>query len=395
MLERCGLSSGLLLAAAALLAHCAAARRGAAAEGPYQTDVFLSGKDGYHTFRIPALIVTPKGTLLAFCEGRKGGRSDHGDIDLVLRRSRDGGTTWGPLELVHEEGGTRKITIGNPCPVVDQSTGTLWLSFCRNNNDVFVTHSTDDGRTWAKPRKITKDVKKPGWTWYATGPGVGIQLERGPHKGRLLIPCDHREKRTGGTMYSHVFFSDDHGTTWRLGGMLAKHTDECQVVEAADGSLLLNMRSYWWRAAKVKEREGLRAVARSRDGGQTWSELWFDAALIEPVCQASFLRYTWAETGGRSRLLFSNPASKTTRHRMTVRLSYDEGKTWPVSKLIHAGSAAYSCLAVLPDGRIGLLYERDGYKKITFARFSLEWLTDGEDTLKAKRRPRGKSGGGS
>ena len=369
----------LLICVTVLLAQARAAS--GAGEPEAQVDVFVSGADGYHTYRIPALLATPKGTLLAFCEGRKAGRSDHGDIDLVLRRSSDNGKTWGPLEVVHEEGGTRKITIGNPCPVVDQATGTIWLPFCRNNNHVFVTQSADDGKTWAAPREITKDVKKPSWTWYATGPGVGIQLRRGPNKGRLVIPCDHREKATGGTMYSHVFYSDDHGKTWTLGGTLDKHTDECQVVETADGSLLLNMRSYWGRVAKRKDRDGLRAIARSRDGGRTWSELWFDKTLIEPVCQASFIRYTLAETHGRNRLLFSNPASKRRRERMTIRLSHDEGKTWPVAKLLYAGSAAYSCLAVLPDLSVACLYERDGYKRITFARFTLEWLTDGTDRL--------------
>ena len=379
MSERLGAEATL---AAVLVVGLLTGVRAAAGEGRLETDVFVSGKDGYHTFRIPALIVTTRGTLLAFCEGRKTSRSDHGDIDLVLRRSADGGKTWGPLEVVHEEGGTAKITIGNPCPVLDQASGTLWLTLCRNNNDVLVTHSTDDGKTWATPRDITKDVKQAGWTWYATGPGVGIQLERGPHKGRLLIPCDHRIKASGRVTFSHVFYSDDRGRTWRLGGTAAKHTNECQAVQAADGTLLLNMRSYWWQRGKVKEREGLRAVARSADGGETWGALSFDQALIEPVCQASFLRYTLAKAQGRNRLLFANPASKTARHRMTVRLSYDEGRTWPVSRLIHAGSAAYCCLAALPDTRIGLLYERDGYKTIAFTAFTLGWLTNGKDTLK-------------
>src|SRR5262245_42996813 len=178
-----------------------------AAEPPVQTEVFTSQTEGYHTFRIPALVITKQGTLLAFCEGRKTSRADQGDIDLVLKRSTDGGKTWGPLQVVHEEGGTAKITIGNPCPVVDQDTGTVWLPFCRDNNDVFVTHSTDEGRTWAAPVQITAQVKKPGWTWYATGPGVGIQLRHGPHRGRLVIPCDHREKLDGQLVtHAHAFY---------------------------------------------------------------------------------------------------------------------------------------------------------------------------------------------
>ncbi|MFN4260963.1 MAG: exo-alpha-sialidase, partial [Gemmataceae bacterium] len=163
-----------------------------AAEEPQQIDVYHSGKEGYHTFRIPALLMTQKGTLLAFCEGRKTSRADHGDIDLVLKRSSDGGQTWTPLQLVYEEGDTAKITIGNPCPVQDRETGVIWLPFTRDNDDVFVTHSRDDGQTWSEPVKITSAVKKSDWSWYATGPGVGIQMRTGPHAGRLIIPCDHR-----------------------------------------------------------------------------------------------------------------------------------------------------------------------------------------------------------
>jgi sialidase-1 len=351
---------------------------------PVQTPVFVSGTDGNHTYRIPAVIVTPKGTLLAFCEGRKNNRSDHGDIDLVLKRSSDGGKTWSDMQIVYEEGGTDEITIGNPCPVVDANTGRIWLPFCRDNDDVFVTYSEDDGHTWAEPRNITKQVKKPDWQWYATGPGVAIQLQRGPHKGRLVIPCDHSDNAAGKRrQYSHVFYSDDHGKTWQLGESLPPHTDECQLVELADGTLLLNMRNYWGRDGGHPELGNKRALANSADGGRTWSELRFDETLIEPICQASLLRYGPATATSKDstpgRLLFSNPASKESRHRMTVRLSYDEGHSWPVSKLLHEGPAAYSCLIVLPDRSIGCLYERGdetAYETITFARFTLDWLTD-------------------
>ncbi|MGD8239334.1 MAG: sialidase family protein, partial [Armatimonadota bacterium] len=350
---------------------------------PEQTDVYVSGEDGYHTYRIPALLVSKAGTLLAFCEGRKNSRSDHGDLDLMLKRSEDGGNTWSEQQIVYEEGGDAEITIGNPCPVVDQDTGTIWLPFCRDNDDVFITSSMDDGRTWAEPVEITKDVKRAGWGWYATGPGVGIQLERGPHKGRLVIPCDHREREDGKwVMHSHVFYSDDHGTTWHLGGSAPKHTDECQVVELADGTLLLNMRNYWGRTGGEEKKGGMRALVVSRDGGETWTDLEFDKTLIEPVCQASFIRYTDEQSGDRNRLLFSNPASKETRHHMTMRLSYDEGETWPLAAVVYSGPAAYSCLAALPDGDIGCLYERgtrQAYEKITFARCSLEWLSGGRE----------------
>jgi sialidase-1 len=335
-----------------------------------QSDVFTSGTEGYHTFRIPALVVSPKGTLLAFCEGRKIGRGDHGDIDLVLKRSTDGGQSWQEMQIVYEEGGEEKITIGNPCPVVDADTGTIWLPFTRDNDDVLVTSSDDDGVTWSKPRVITSSVKGDDWDWYATGPGNGIQLTRGEHKGRLVIPCDHRVKEKGEWNQagrSHVFYSDDHGRTWQLGGATDWAMNECAVVELADGRLMLNMRSY-----RGKKRRG---VAISDDGGDTWSEVSDDATLVEPVCQASLIRYTWPDGDGKNLLLFSNPASESARVRLTVRASRDDGATWPVSRLLYEGSSAYSSMAVLGDGQIGVLYERDDYGRISLARFGLDWLT--------------------
>ena len=362
-----GLFGAIALRVGATLFVLAAAPSGLLADQAPASDVFVAGDEGYHTYRIPALLRTPAGTLLAFCEGRKEHRGDHGDIDLLLKRSTDGGQTWGPIELVYEEGDSEKITIGNPCPVVDESTGTIWLPFCRDNDDVLVTSSSDDGRTWTKPRDITADVKRPGWGWYATGPGVGIQLKHGKHAGRLVIPCDHREKIEGRTAkFSHVFYSDDHGSTWKLGGSVQRHTDECQIVELPGGELLINMRNYWGRDGKRPERAAMRAIAGSRDGGLSWTDLRFDAALVEPVCQASLIAVPAADESEGTVLVFSNPASKKSRRGMTVRLSFDHGRTWPTSKLVDAGSAAYSCLAALDDGRIGLLYERDNYGRIAF-----------------------------
>jgi len=350
---------------------------------PRKTRLFVGGTGGYHTYRIPSLIVTKKGTLLAFCEGRKGGRGDSGNIDMVLKRSEDGGDTWSDLQVVWDEGVN---TCGNPCPVVDRTTGVVWLLMTWNRGDdrehqiidlkskdtrrVFVTRSDDDGRTWAGPREITADVKKPDWTWYATGPCTGIQLEKGPHKGRLVIPCDHIEAGTK-KYFSHVIYSDDHGRTWRLGGSTpTDQVNECQVVELADGTLMLNMRNYY----RVKKS---RAISTSSDGGMTWSEIYRDAALPEPRCQASFIRYSLASNGSKNRLLFSNPAHTDSRVNMTVRLSYDEGGSWPVAKTLHAGPSAYSSLAVLEDGTIACLYEagrNSPYETITLARFAIQWL---------------------
>lgn len=342
-----------------------------------QTDVFVSGQDGYHTFRIPSLLTTQDGTLLAVCEGRRNSRSDHGNLDLVVKRSEDWGETWSDMSVIYEEGGDEEITIGNPCPVVDQETGTIWMPFCRNNDSVWMTHSTDDGKTWASPTEITKSVKKADWSWYATGPGVGIQLTRSKYNGRLVIPCDHREKKDGKWMkVSHVFYSNDHGETWQLGDNVNDHTDECQVVELHDGRLMINMRNYWARDGGKKELGGKRTTAISSDGGETWEEFAFDETLIEPVCQASIIKHS-DDAFRVQPLIFSNPASSKKRVDLTVRMSVDQGKTWPHAKKLCQGPAAYSCLTVLPDRAIGCLYEtgeKNSYEKITFAKFSLPWL---------------------
>jgi sialidase-1 len=336
--------------------------------GAAPVDVFVSGQEGYHTFRIPSLLLTAKGTLLAFAEGRKNGRSDSGHIDLVLKRSTDSGRTWSAIEVVASDAPN---TIGNPCPVIDRETGTIWLLLTRNLGEdmerqiiagtskdtrrVLVISSNDDGASWSKPVDITASAKLPEWTWYATGPGVGIQLK----SGRLLIPCDHRV--LGASKYrSHVIYSDDHGKTWKLGGVVGEDVNECQAVELGDGSVMINLRSY-------RANQKCRAVSISKDGGETWSAITDDATLIEPICQASLVRFAGDATH-KPMLLFCNPASQQKREKLTLRISHDEGRTWPIAKLIYEGSSAYSCLTVLPDATVGCLYERDNYGKITFVR---------------------------
>ncbi|WP_425617174.1 exo-alpha-sialidase [Anatilimnocola sp. NA78] len=334
--------------------------------------VFKSGEDGYHTYRIPALLTSPKGSLLAFCEGRKTGRGDAGDIDLVMKRSSDGGKTWSKQQLVLEDGGDAKVTIGNPCPVVDHETGTIWLPLTRNNDTVLMLSSTDDGVTWSVPQDITKTVKKDNWNWYATGPGNGIQLTQGKYRGRLVIPCDHKlkdEKEKNHGFRSHAIYSDDHGKTWQLGGVLDPMTNECAVAELENGTLLMNMRSYRGKACRV--------VSRSTDGGLTWSECVDDPNLVEPVCQGSLIRVPAIEKAG-THLAFSNPADPKKRQNLTIRLSHDDGQTWPKSRVICAGSSIYSSLAVLPGSDIGVLYERDNYKEIVFTRLSLGQIGSGK-----------------
>jgi sialidase-1 len=345
--------------------------------------LWISGKDGYDTYRIPALTVTENGTILAFCEGRKSGRGDTGDIDLLLKRSTDTGRSWSAQQIIWND---QNNTCGNPSPVIDRKTGTVWLLMTWNRGDdhereiidlksndtrrIFVTHSDDDGISWSPPEEITAAVKTADWTWYATGPGAGIQLTRGEYAGRLVIPCDHIEAGTK-YYYSHVIFSDDGGKNWLLGGSTPYHqVNECQVVELSDGRLLLNMRNY-------DRSKNYRQTAVSADGGLTWTDQKFDRSLIEPVCQAALRRYAWPEMQSKGILLFANPADKAQRIKMTIRISYDEGISWPVVKLLNEHPSAYSDLAVLKNKQIACLYEtgeNSAYETITFARFDLSWI---------------------
>ncbi len=338
-----------------------------------QETLFASGDGAYHTYRIPALAVTARGTLLAFAEGRKHGRGDAGEIDLILRRSFDNGRTWSPQQIVVTESG---MTCGNPCPVVERETGTIFLPFCKNLADgdetmicegraprtVWITHSVDDGRSWSQPREITADVKDPQWTWYATGPCHGIQLT----SGRLVVPCDHivglHFDRSRDPYHSHVIYSDDRGQSWQLGGDVEVGTNECAVAQLQDGSLYINCRNF--------VRGTRRGVSRSYDGGNTFTDFEWDETLIEPVCQGSL------ESLPDGRLLFANPAS-TRRERMTVRLSADGGRTWPAARALHPGPSAYSDLAALPNGDLCCLYESgesQPYERLTLALFNLAWL---------------------
>jgi sialidase-1 len=382
---------GRVVAAALVLGLIGSGARASAAL--QRTEVFVSGQGGYHTYRIPALMVTSNGTLLAFCEGRKNSASDTGDIDLLLRRSTDGGATWSQPQVVWDDGPN---TCGNPCPVMDETSGTIWLLLTHNpgatdegriiqgqpggTRTVWLSRSTDDGNTWTAPVDITASAKDPSWGWYATGPGVGIRIQHGPHQGRLVIPCDHSCKAAGSAVGkaatetgSHVIYSDDHGQTWKLGGWVRPQMDESQVIELADGEggLLLNMRN--------TARPNCYAQSLSHDGGQTWTAPEFPPELAEARCQASLLRYNWPDEKEPGRLIFSNPASPR-RRGLTVRLSRDDGKTWLVSRTLHEGPAAYSCLTVLPDKAIGCLYEcgrTNAYERISFARFPLDWLERG------------------
>ena len=365
-----------------------------------QTQLFKNGTDGYRAFSTPTLLTTGNGTILAICEGRNsdpkvmGG--DTGDIDIVLKWSFDSGRTWGPMRVIVRTG---PDTDGNPAPVLDRETGTIWLLFCKNFTDgpedlivegkaprtVWITASKDDGETWDEPREITAEVKDPSWTWYATGPCHGIQLAG----GRIVVPCDHVQGTAaayhdvdssvavlGALGHSHVIYSDDHGGSWHIGGVAQAGTNESVVVQTAGGALYFNCRNY------VGARR--RAYSWSHDEGLSFTESGWDDSLPEPICQASAIRFTDEDTHDKNRILFSNPASGARRERMTIRISYDECRSWSAGKVLHEDHSAYSDLCVASDMSVCCLYDRGygtGYDGLTLAHFDLEWLTDGTDTL--------------
>ena len=330
------------------------------ATGPAQTQalnyIYKPGDGGYSCFRIPAIITTQKGTLLAFAEGRKNNCGDSGDIDLVLRRSADGGKSWSNLMVVWSDSTN---TCGNPVPVQDISTGKIFLISTWNNGEdhekqirtqtgkstrrVFVLSSGDDGKSWLAPKEITASVKMPDWTWYATGPCHGLQIAEGKFKGRLVVPVNHVEAATGKN-YAHIIYSDDHGATWKLGNNTPQDkTNEVTVAEIANDNLMVNM-------PNADRQHKTRLTATSNDGGQTWNDVQTDTTLIEPICQGSLLSYKHV-------LLFINPADKKKRQNLTLRSSFDDGHTWVGKQVVFAGPSAYSDISIYKHKQVACVYE--------------------------------------
>lgn len=356
----------------------------------------------YATTRIPALVCTKRGTLLAFCEARVQSVSDWADMDLLMRRSTDGGRTWAvPTILALRR---PKQPTSNVTPIVDADGQTIHLLYQRNYNRCYYVRSTDDGRTWTEPLDITAtfDAFRPQYNWkvLAPGPGHAIQLSKGKHRGRLVVPvwlCEPNPNIPGGDHRPScvaTIYSDDRGRTWQRGAIVANNGDtvggqpiinpsENVLVETSDGRVLMNIRS--------ESAAHRRAVAFSPDGATRWTKPVFDEALFEPVCMASLLRIP--ARNGRTALLFVNPDSRhdTTylnpavgfrkRANLSAKLSYDDGRTWPVNKVLDAGQAGYSDLAVGPDGTLYCLYETnagaaEGWRyHVVLKRFSPAWLT--------------------
>lgn len=374
-----------MLTAVLLLATPCAAEQPTAeqtAKPVLTTTIYRKGDNGFDTYRIPATVRTAEGTVLAFAEARKHSRSDTGDIDLVLRRSTDGGRTWGDIITVWDDGGN---VCGNPAPVIDRETGRiLLLSTWNNGKDhereihlrtsedtrrIFVLYSDDDGLTWSQPREITPSVKRSDWTWYATGPCHAIQLRKGKHKGRIVVSANHnlfKEGKDDGS-YSHLIYSDDHGQTWAIGGEGQRDGNESTVAELKNGDLMLNMRGP--RHKNRADNGSCRLAAVSRDQGITLEPQYYDRALTEPVCNGSIINY--APKGKPTEtLLFSNPDHPTKRKNMTVKISKDSGKTWQAACRLSDAPAAYSDMVVLPNGDLGVMYETGAescYERIEFA----------------------------
>jgi len=363
--------------------------------------LFEAGRDGYTTCRIPGIVVTKAGTALAHCEARKGEGGDWDPIDIRMRRSTDGGVTWDAARTVVDHAAYGHDTIDNFVLVPDRDTGEVHALFCVEYHQAYYMKSADDGVTFSEPVEITStfDAFRPEYDWgvLAVGPGHGIQLSN----GRLLAPVWISESRTKAHRPNRaaVIYSDDHGATWERGDIVPRefpNLNETEAVELVDGRVLLNMR-VMDDGRERPDDEMRRAITTSDDGAHGWDTPRLDPALVEPVCFGSICRHSTAREGKRDRILFSNPDSlevslpgcwKGVRDRknLTIRMSYDECGTWPVSKVLEPGPSGYSDLAVARDGTIMCLYEcgmiadrMARSKELTLARFDLAWLTGGRD----------------
>jgi hypothetical protein len=341
------------------------------------TDVFVSGRDGYHTYRIPAVETAPDGSLVAFAEARKHNMDDPGygrqDIDLVFKRSTDAGATWSPMTVLEDPG--ELWSAANAATVVDRSNGKLWVFYLRarparstetarpgtDDMQTLARWSGDNGQKWSDAIDLTavaRDLKDPVWRASVPGPGGAIQTR----SGRLVVPMWKTPFAT------YAIYSDDHGVTWQRSPFVPgkQGGDECQVVELADGRVLMDIR---------QEAGPTRWLAESRDGGSTWGEPRPGISVTPVMCAIE--RFTLQAAGDdRNRLLWTGPKGAE-RRRLVVRTSYDEGATFPHERLISDQFAAYSDLTVLKDKTVGVFWERgveSGYQFLTFTRFNREWL---------------------
>ncbi len=372
-----------------------------------KVDLFRARAGGYATYRVPGIVVSPEGTVLAYGEARKSKAGDWGAIDILMRRSTDRGRTWddphkmneagrevpkNPVALEQDLATTKEHTFNNAVGIVDRRMGIVHFLYCAEYARCYYMCSEDDGQTFDDPVDITAMFQhfRPVYDWrvIAIGPGHGIQL----HNGRLLVPV-WMSTGTGG--HGHrpscvsVIYSDDHGATWKGGEIVVtppelENPSETMAVQLHDGRVMLNIRH--------EGEPHRRAVSFSPNGVSDWSPVRFEEDLFEPVCMGSIVRLSEYPEHDKNRLLFANPDSGQVgeRRNVTIRLSYDEGETWPVSRRLESGISGYTDLGVGPDGTIYCIYERGAAAEsqydpcyLTVARFNLPWLTRGEDSLTA------------
>jgi sialidase-1 len=390
-----------------------------AADSLFETTcVFPITPDNKPNYRIPAILQAPDGSIIIFAEKRNDGPGDIGNHDIVMKRSTDKGRTWSPEQIIFDDESRvcTDITVG-----IDRDTKKIWLFFLRDKKQFTCFTSADSGTTWNGPVSIHSQVTKPEWDalkgkaaeavpanpkgrmaqwekdWdqrYGVGPGNAIvQISSGPMKGRLIVPARHREDTGKGRLrsFAHTFYSDDHGATWNLGGTIGINTSECQLVELRDGRVMVVSRN----ESSTDSPDNLRhLIAISPDGGESWGPLRRAEELITPRCHGSVERYSLAGTHDKNRLLFSSPASPFRqeehpygRYNLTIRLSYDEGETWTAGRTLWPHPGSYSDVFVLDDMSIGYVYERAEkgsthyWDEVHFARFNLEWLTNGKDSI--------------
>ncbi|MBS1737617.1 MAG: exo-alpha-sialidase [Bacteroidetes bacterium] len=357
--------------------------------------VFVSGKEGYKSFRIPAIIRLQNKSLLAFCEGRVHGAADFGDVDIVMKKSIDNGKTWSPLEKIVD---ADSLQAGNCAPVVDTNdpaypNGRIFLFYNTGNNhegevrngnglrEVWYKTSTDNGTTWSQPVNITAQVSRPkqpqmnsaynfteDWRSFANTPGHAMQFQGKKYKGRIFIAVNHSEggPKSGFTDYiANGFYTDDHGKTFRISPNVSiAGSNESTAAELSNDKLMMNSRN---QKGDIRAR----IVSISSNGGESWDTTYFDHTLIDPVNEGSIL--TIGKRKGKNIIAFSNAADTKQRNNLTLRISYNDGNTWAKSIVVdkiakekNNDYTAYSDLVKINKSKIGVLYERDGYKEIVF-----------------------------
>ncbi len=325
-------------------------------------DLFVGGENQVHTYRIPAMITTHSGAVIALCDARVDkGNDAPNNIDLVMRISYDSGRTWSKAQVIADFPGDE--CAGDASLVVDEQTGTIWLAYDYAVPDpqgyfdrilrIHLIKSEDEGHTWSPPVDLSCLTKGMDF-WLQNGPGRGLFVD-----GTIIFPMYACAKGKG--QQSRLVYSRDHGKTWRLSAGVGDSDVEPQIVALSKGRIMANMR----------RPGGYRQVAVTSDLGSTWQETYTDSTLIDPGCQASLINYRFRN---KSLLVFANAADRGKRQNMVIRTSPDEGKSWPKQISIYDGTVAYSCLTQLPNGNLGLLYEADRYKRIIFAEIPYEAL---------------------